>query len=165
MQVRDGMSEVVLTVGPSHTLREAAEMMVEKGTGAALVRRRGVPVPCIVTERDLLVSIGRGEDPDIELVADHMSEQRHHRGARLEPRARRLEMSKRGIRHLVVFEDGGAGRRPLDPRHSPGLDQRRGDLRHDARAEAGLSSLGLGGEIVSTGSTAPRACCLRGRRK
>jgi CBS domain-containing protein len=35
MQVRDGMSEITLTVGPSHTLREAAEKMVEKGTGAA----------------------------------------------------------------------------------------------------------------------------------
>ena len=38
MQVKDGMSEVSLTVGPAHTLREAATMMVEKGTGAALVR-------------------------------------------------------------------------------------------------------------------------------
>ena len=37
MQVREGMSEVVLTVGPSHTLREAAEKMLDKGTGAALV--------------------------------------------------------------------------------------------------------------------------------
>ena len=30
MQVRDGMSEVVLTVGPSHTLREAAAKMLEE---------------------------------------------------------------------------------------------------------------------------------------
>jgi CBS domain-containing protein len=37
MQVREGMSEIVLTVGPSHTLREAAEKMLEKGIGAALV--------------------------------------------------------------------------------------------------------------------------------
>ena len=37
MQVRDGMSEITLTVGPSHTLREAAAKMVEKGTGAAIV--------------------------------------------------------------------------------------------------------------------------------
>ena len=27
MQVRDGMSETVLTVGPEHTLREAAALM------------------------------------------------------------------------------------------------------------------------------------------
>ena len=74
MQVRDGMSEVVLAVGPAHTLREAARMMVEKGTGAALVTDDERPVPCIVTERDLLESIGRGQDPDAELVAEHMSE-------------------------------------------------------------------------------------------
>ena len=45
MQVRDGMSEVVLTVGPSHTLREAAAKMVEKGTGAALVSDDETPAP------------------------------------------------------------------------------------------------------------------------
>ena len=45
MQVREGMSEVVLTVGPSHTLREAAEKMVEKGTGAALVSDAESPAP------------------------------------------------------------------------------------------------------------------------
>ena len=61
MQVREGMSDVVLTVGPSHTLREAAEMMVEKGTGAALVSDDETPVPCIVTERDIL-HLGRAAE-------------------------------------------------------------------------------------------------------
>ena len=53
MQVRDGMSEVVLTVGPTHTLREAAQMMAEKGPGrrwSSTTSRR----PRIVTERDIL---------------------------------------------------------------------------------------------------------------
>ena len=45
MLVREGMSEVVLTVGPTHTLREAATMMTEKGTGAALVDDDERPVP------------------------------------------------------------------------------------------------------------------------
>ncbi len=56
MLVRDGMSEVVLTVGPGHTLREAATMMTEKGTGAALVNDDAAPGPCIVTERDILLA-------------------------------------------------------------------------------------------------------------
>ncbi len=56
MLVREGMSEVVLTVGPTHTLREAATMMTEKGTGAALVSDDETPVPGIVTERDILLS-------------------------------------------------------------------------------------------------------------
>ncbi len=106
MEVRDGMSEVVLTVGPSHRLREAARMMVEKGTGAAIVNDDEQPVPCIVTERDLLESIGRGQDPDVERVADHMSEGvvAAAPGWSLEHAA--SEMSTRGIRHLVVIEEG-----------------------------------------------------------
>jgi len=106
VEVRDGMSEVVLTVGPSHTLREAARMMVEKRTGAALVEDDERPVPCIVTERDLLESIGHGQDPDVERVADHMSEGvvAAEPGWSLEHAA--SEMSTRGIRHLVVFDRG-----------------------------------------------------------
>ena len=73
MQVRDGMSEVSLTVGPAHTLREAARMMVEKGTGAALVNDADLPTPSIVTERDLLISVARGESPDQERGGEHMS--------------------------------------------------------------------------------------------
>ena len=33
MEVREGMSKVVLTLGPGHTLREAAQRMTEKGVG------------------------------------------------------------------------------------------------------------------------------------
>lgn len=106
MQVRDGMSEVVLTVGSSHTLRQAAEMMVEKGTGAALVADDERPVPAIVTERDILNSLGRGEDPDVELVSEHMSEGVVAASPAWSLEHAASEMSTRGIRHLVVFEDG-----------------------------------------------------------
>ncbi len=106
MQVRDGMSEVVLTVGPSHTLREAATMMVEKGVGAALVSDDEQPVPCIVTERDILDSLGRGQDPDTELVSAHMSEGVVAASPEWSLEHAASEMSTRGIRHLVVFEEG-----------------------------------------------------------
>jgi CBS domain-containing protein len=106
MLVRDGMSEVVLTVGPSHTLREAAEMMVERGTGAALVHEDERPVPCIVTERDLLNSLGRGQDPDTELVSAHMSEGVVAAAPDWSLERAASEMSTRGIRHLVVFDEG-----------------------------------------------------------
>jgi signal-transduction protein with cAMP-binding, CBS, and nucleotidyltransferase domain len=106
MQVRDGMSDVVLTMGQSHTLREAAEKMVEKGTGAALVTDDEWPVPCIVTERDILTSIGRGEDPDTERVADHMSGSVITAPPDWSLERAASEMSRRGIRHLVVLDDG-----------------------------------------------------------
>jgi signal-transduction protein with cAMP-binding, CBS, and nucleotidyltransferase domain len=104
MHVREGMSEVVLTVGPSHTLREAATMMTEKGTGAALVSDDETPVPRIVTERDILLSVGKGEDPDAERVADHMSGSVIVASPDWSLERAAAEMSRRGIRHLVVYE-------------------------------------------------------------
>lgn len=106
MQVRDGMSEVVLTVGPTHTLREVAERMVEKGIGAALVTDDDQPGPAIVTERDVLRSIGRGESPDEERVRDHMSEGVVSAAPEWSLERAASEMSNRGIRHLVVFDGG-----------------------------------------------------------
>jgi len=105
MQVREGMTEVVLAVGPSHTLREAARKMVEKGTGAALVTDTESPVPRVITERDVLVSIGNGQDPDVELVADHMSDSVITASPDWSLEHAAAEMSRRGVRHLIVFED------------------------------------------------------------
>jgi signal-transduction protein with cAMP-binding, CBS, and nucleotidyltransferase domain len=104
MQVRDGMSEITLTVGPSHSLREAAAKMVEKGTGAALVIDNELPTPSIVTERDLLISVARGQDPDRERVGEHMSEGVLTAAPDWSLERAAAEMSRRGVRHLVVFE-------------------------------------------------------------
>lgn len=105
MRVRDGMTEVVLAVGPGHTLREAATRMVEKGTGAALVIDEDSPAPRIITERDILVSLGRGEDPDAERVADHMSDSVIAASPEWSLERAAAEMARRNIRHLVVYED------------------------------------------------------------
>ena len=104
MQVRDGMSEVVLTVGPTHTLREAATMMAEKEIGAALVSDEETPVARILTERDILLSLGGGEDPDTERVADHMSDSVIAASPDWSLERAAAEMSRRGIRHLVVYD-------------------------------------------------------------
>lgn len=104
MLVREGMSEVVLTVGPTHTLREAATMMTERGTGAALVSDDETPVPGIVTERDILNSLGNGEDPDAERVAGHMSDSVIVAAPDWSLERAAAEMSRRGIRHLVVYD-------------------------------------------------------------
>jgi len=104
MQVREGMSDVVLTVGPSHTLRDAATMMAEKGIGAALVADDETPVARILTERDILLSLGNGEDPDSERVADHMSDSVIAASPDWSLEHAAAEMSRRGIRHLVVYD-------------------------------------------------------------
>ena len=71
MKVSDGMSSVVLTLGPAHTLREAARQMSARRVGAAVVIDSEDAGIGILTERDILDSVGAGQDPDAEVVADH----------------------------------------------------------------------------------------------
>ncbi len=106
MDVRDGMSSVVLTAGPGHTLREAARRMTEKGVGAAVVIDEEAPGPRVISERDLLTSIGRGENPDEERVSAHMSDTVITAAPDWSLERAATEMSKRHVRHLVVVEDG-----------------------------------------------------------
>jgi Predicted signal-transduction protein containing cAMP-binding and CBS domains len=106
MQVRDGMSEVVLTVGPDHTLRQVARLMTERNVGAAIVLDEEQPTPGIVSERDILNSLGRGEDPDEERVASHQSEAVLAASPNWSLERAALEMTRRHVRHLVVVEGG-----------------------------------------------------------
>jgi CBS domain-containing protein len=106
MQVRAGMSEVVLTVNPGHTLRDAARVMAERGVGAAVVIDPEQPGPGIVTERDVLQSIGRGENPDEELVQDHLSPQLTFAAPEWSLERAAEAMIRGGFRHLVVVDGG-----------------------------------------------------------
>jgi signal-transduction protein with cAMP-binding, CBS, and nucleotidyltransferase domain len=106
MEVREGMSGVVLTVGPGHTLRECARKMTEKGVGAAVVIDEEAPGPRIVSERDILNSLGRGEDPDSERVGDHMSDSVISAAPDWSLERAAMEMSRRHVRHLVIVDRG-----------------------------------------------------------
>jgi signal-transduction protein with cAMP-binding, CBS, and nucleotidyltransferase domain len=106
MEVREGMSSVVLAIGPGHTLRDAAAKMTERGVGAAIVIDEETPGPRIISERDILNSVGRGEDPDGERVSDHMSETVITASPDWSLERAASEMAKRHIRHLVVVEGG-----------------------------------------------------------
>lgn len=106
MEVRKGMSSIVLAVGPGHTLRQAASKMTEKGTGAALVFDEESPAPRIITERDILNAVGRGADIDTARVADHMSESVISAPPDWSLERAAEEMVRLGIRHLVVVDQG-----------------------------------------------------------
>ncbi|MEA2469006.1 MAG: hypothetical protein QOE38_4 [Thermoleophilaceae bacterium] len=106
MEVREGMSSVVLTVGPSHTLRDAARAMAERRVGAAVVLDPEQPGPGIVTERDLLDSVGAGESPDTELVADHLSSNLTFAEPSWSLERAAEAMVRGGFRHLVVVDGG-----------------------------------------------------------
>jgi CBS domain-containing protein len=104
MQVRDGMSSVILTVGPGHTLRDAAKAMSERKVGAAIVIDPDQPGPGIITERDLLESLGKGQDPDSELVSDHLSSNLTFAASDWSLERAAEAMVRGGFRHLVVVE-------------------------------------------------------------
>ncbi len=104
MYVRDGMSTMVLSVGPGHTLRQAARQMVEKRVGAAVIIDPESPGPAIITERDVLDSLARGQDPDQEKVADHLTGDIVVAGPDWSLEQAAAEMVKRGFRHLVVVD-------------------------------------------------------------
>jgi CBS domain-containing protein len=106
MQVRDGMSTVVLTVGPQHTLRDAAHLMSARKVGAAVVIDPDSPGPGIITERDLMESLGAGQDPDSERVADHLTASLVFAAPDWSLEEAAVAMVRGGFRHLVVTEGG-----------------------------------------------------------
>jgi CBS domain-containing protein len=106
MQVRTGMSNVVLTVNPGHTLRDAARAMAERGVGAAIVIDPDQPGPGIITERDMLLSLGAGQDPDAERVADHLSANLTFASPDWSLERAAEAMVRGRFRHLVVVDGG-----------------------------------------------------------
>jgi CBS domain-containing protein len=106
MQVRDGMTEMVLTVGPGHTLRGVASLMSERQVGAAVVMNPDGNGPGIITERDVLVSVGCGQDPDRETVADHLTRDVVFAAPDWSLEEAAAAMARGGFRHLIVLEGG-----------------------------------------------------------
>src|SRR6195952_5865302 len=107
MQVRDGMTATVLVVGPGHTLRQTAKLMHERKVGAAVVHDDDGQGPAILTERDILESVARGQDPDVELAGDHLTLNAVVAGPDWSLDDAAGAMLRGGFRHLIV-SDGGA---------------------------------------------------------
>jgi CBS domain-containing protein len=106
MRVRDGMSNTVLSVGPGHTLREAARLMSERRVGAAVVLDPDGQGPGIITERDLLDSIGAGQDPGAERVCDHLTADVVFAAPDWSLEEAAVAMVRGGFRHLIVTDAG-----------------------------------------------------------
>ncbi len=106
MQVREGMSPMVLTVGPGHTLRAIAQSMSEREIGAAVVIDPDEPGPGIITERDILISLGSGQDPDSETVAEHLTRDVVFAAPDWSLEEAASAMVRGGFRHLIVLEGG-----------------------------------------------------------
>src|SRR5512144_386534 len=104
MQVREGMTSVVLTVGPGHTLRHAAAQMADRSVGAAVVLDPDGAGPGILTERDVLQSVAAGQDPDAERVADHMPDDPLFAAPDWSLEQAAAAMIRGGFRHVIVVE-------------------------------------------------------------
>jgi len=104
MKVRDGMTTVVLTVGPAHTLREASRLMSARRVGAAVVIDPEHSGTGILTERDILDAVGAGQDPDAELVADHRTDNLVVASPDWTLEQAAQAMVRGGFRHLLVVE-------------------------------------------------------------
>lgn len=106
MDVSEGMSTTVLTVGPGHTLRAVATLMTERRVGAAVVNDPEAAGPGIITERDILRALGAGKDPDIELVADHLTMNAVYAPPDWSLDRAAMTMVDGGFRHLIVVDGG-----------------------------------------------------------
>jgi CBS domain-containing protein len=104
MKVRDAMSKAVLTVGPEHTLRQAAQLMSARRTGSAIVVDPDGEGIGIITERDVLKAIGAGLDPDSERTAGHITWDVVYAGPSWTLDDAAAAMVRGGFRHLVVVD-------------------------------------------------------------
>lgn len=108
MTVREGMTTQLVTVGPAHTLRDAAEIMVEWHVGAAVVLDPEGAGPGIITERDLLRAVAGGIDLDLARVTDHVTRDAVVGVDRSSLHEAADAMLRGGFRHLIVVEEGGS---------------------------------------------------------
>jgi CBS domain-containing protein len=106
MQVSTGMSDRVLTVNPGLSLRDVAKAMARRRVGAAVVIDLEQPGPGIITERDILDSVGAGQDPDNEQVSEHLSADLTFAAPDWSLERAAEAMVRGGFRHLVVVDGG-----------------------------------------------------------
>jgi CBS domain-containing protein len=104
LQVSQGMSSLVLTVGPDHTLQDAARLMAERKVGAAVVIDPESPGPGIITERDILEAVAGEQDPGAEFVRDHLTEELIVAAPDWSLERAAQAMIEGGFRHLIVVD-------------------------------------------------------------
>ncbi|GAA3126284.1 cyclic nucleotide-binding/CBS domain-containing protein [Streptomyces rectiviolaceus] len=104
MLVRDAMSTMVLTIGPAHTLRQAARLMSTRRVGAAVVLDADNSGLGILTERDVLISLGLGQNPDTETAGTHTTTDVVFAAPSWTLEEAADAMSHGGFRHLIVMD-------------------------------------------------------------
>src|SRR5690349_19908653 len=104
MHSDDRMSKLVVTSGPAHTHRQAELLTSDRRVDATEVTAPQHPGVGILTERDILDSIGAGQDPDTELAAAHRTSDFVLASPDWPLEHAAATMVKAGFRHLVVLD-------------------------------------------------------------
>lgn len=100
------MTASAVTVGPGHTLQDAATAMAKRNVGAAIVLDPEQPGPGIITERDILRSVAAGEDCTTELVGAHLTRDLVFAAPDWSLEEAAVSMIRGGFRHLIVIDAG-----------------------------------------------------------
>lgn len=101
MQVRNLMTQPVVSVSPDRSVRQAAQLMQEHQIGSVIVRD-GERLAGILTERDVLHAVADGHDLDQLSVAELMTKDLVTAGPNWDVVVAASVMTSHRIRHLVV---------------------------------------------------------------
>ena len=102
MEIRDLVVRDLVTVGPAHTLAQAAKLMAGKRVGSAIVLTE--EAPGILSERDVLRAVAEGVDPASATVGDYMTWNAIVATSEWDTMEAARTMLERGFRHLVVID-------------------------------------------------------------
>ena len=102
MEIRELVVRDLVTVGPTHTLAQAAKLMNGKRVGSAIVLTE--EAPGILSERDVLRAVAEGVDPEQATVADYMTWNAIDATSELDTMEAARTMLEHGFRHLLVID-------------------------------------------------------------
>ena len=106
MEIEPLISRAILTVKKTDSLRAAAVSMMERGVGSAVVITDGKPSG-IITDRDALRVIARGDNPDTVTVGDCVKRILKTVTESLDIVEAANMMRETGFRQLVVIDEHG----------------------------------------------------------
>lgn len=106
MEIGPLTTRSVLTVEAGDSVRDAAVWMMERGVGSAVVMTDDKPIG-LITDREALRVIARGEDPDVLTAGQCALKSLKTVGPDLDVVEAARVMREKGFRHLVVVDDEG----------------------------------------------------------
>lgn len=104
MIVADAMTTDVVTIGPSHSLREASKVMADRRIGSVIVHDPEADGPGILTERDIVGAVAEGSDLDAAMATNHLTTDSAYGSPGWSLTEATEAMKRGGFRHLVVVE-------------------------------------------------------------